>query len=300
MDAVVGELPAPIRQFIADGSARAAAKGIMEKYQLHIDQGGVVEREILLLLIGMRDPAQFVQELTVEGGLDAKTVSAISEDVNAQIFVPLREKMRGQGGAEAAKPVSQATVQPVAPKPPVPSAPAMPKPVAPAPRVMPEPPANLPGVMMPKVPAPKPVFAASFAPNAAPMNAPAMPKPPAPAQTPQRAGLAGALKAAGVPLTSPLTSQGTALLEDHEEPHIDFKKPVAPPPAPAPRVLPTTMPPVQTMPVAPAMPKPPAPSIPTIPMQSAVAPQRPPMPQQPPVKSYAVDPYREQPDETEK
>lgn len=92
------EVPAPIRAFFASGKVEIIAKSLMQRNKLHIDQGAVVEREIILLLLGLKDPAEFVKTLSEEAKLDAQTVNSIVQDINAQIFVPLREEEMKGGG----------------------------------------------------------------------------------------------------------------------------------------------------------------------------------------------------------
>ncbi|HEY4501310.1 MAG TPA: hypothetical protein VJI70_03570 [Candidatus Paceibacterota bacterium] len=88
------EVPAPIRAFFASGKVETVAKNLMQKYKFHIDQGAIVEREIILLLLGLKSPDEFTKTLAEEAKLDTQTVNGITRDVNDQIFVPLREEMR--------------------------------------------------------------------------------------------------------------------------------------------------------------------------------------------------------------
>ena len=91
---VMRTLPPSIRQYLGQGKYSPVAKHLMEKYGLHIDQGTVLEREIMLLLMGIESPDEFVQALTEEARLDEKTIRGIMGDVNEQIFIPLRDEMR--------------------------------------------------------------------------------------------------------------------------------------------------------------------------------------------------------------
>jgi hypothetical protein len=252
---VVAQLPPPIREFIKSGKADPIAKELTQKYQLHLDQGAVVGREIILILLGIDSPADFTTALVQEAHLDASTVDAIVQEVNQRIFIPLRDQMRGGivssiASATLPKPSVQPTEQRTRSQIPSMSTPAQEKTLN---RLAPE---QKPMATMAKaamnipiaVPPPKPAEQASATRQPLPVGAP---KP-----------LAAALKAAGIPL-----------LEDHEEPRIEFKKP-APAPVAAPKIPMTTMPKPST-PVTP-------------PVQS-----KPPM-------SYSADPYREPIDPTEK
>ena len=102
-------LPPPIRRYLSQGKYSLVAKNLMDRYGLHVDQGGILEREIMLLLMGIENQDEFAQALTEEANLDGKIVDDIMQDINTQIFVPLQEEMRK--GAE---------IPGVVPEPPVP------------------------------------------------------------------------------------------------------------------------------------------------------------------------------------
>src|SRR3989344_6758561 len=115
---VLAEVPPPIRAYFASGKVETVAKDLMKKNQLHIDQGAIVEREIILLLLGLKDPTEFTQALAQEAQLDQQTVNGIVQDVNDQIFVPLREEMQKRGDiTQPAKPpeVAKPALSSVAP-----------------------------------------------------------------------------------------------------------------------------------------------------------------------------------------
>src|SRR3989338_11640544 len=88
------EVPPMIRAVFASGRVEVVAKSLMQKYKLHIDQGAIVEREIILLLLGLKGPDEFTKTIAEEGRLDQTTVNGVVQDLNQKIFVPLREEMR--------------------------------------------------------------------------------------------------------------------------------------------------------------------------------------------------------------
>src|SRR3989344_8204570 len=100
---VMQTLPPPIRNYLAQGKYTAVAKGLMVKYRLHIDQAAIAEREIMLLLMGIENPAEFTKALAEEAKLDQQVVNSIVQDVNAQIFVPLRDEMRNVAPTQGAQ-----------------------------------------------------------------------------------------------------------------------------------------------------------------------------------------------------
>ena len=91
---VMQTLPPVIREYVVQEKYTPVAKGLMMKYDLHIDQGTVLEREIMLLLMGIESPEEFNQALIEEAHLNQQMVGNIVRDVNDQIFTPLREEER--------------------------------------------------------------------------------------------------------------------------------------------------------------------------------------------------------------
>jgi hypothetical protein len=254
---VMRTLPPVIRAYIVQEKYTPVAISLASKYKLRIDQSGVLEREIMLLLMGVENPAEFAEALMGEAKLDGATVDSIMQDVNIQIFLPLRKEEE----LNSKKSVTNAPQSP-APAP-------FPAHIAPLP----------PKIAMPQVS--RPTIAAA-----------------------------------------PVRSIN--LLEDHEEPHIEFTKtPVMPavapvaPQAPLPHMnLPGMMPPASSAPAIqfPSLPKPvqslTPPSV--VPLQVPAVPQAPSllerMAQPPvtapavaaptvPVQSRSADPYREPIDE---
>ncbi|MDE1919337.1 MAG: hypothetical protein KGH56_01425 [Patescibacteria group bacterium] len=304
VESVASGLPPQIRSFIASGKAREATRQIMAKYRLHIDQAGVLGREIILLLVGIKNPDEFLRALAEEAKLDQKTIGSIVQDVNEQVFIPLREEETRGGLGKASSIAGPAT------------------PLS-SPQTQP---GSSPGAAQPtshfhlqnKIAPPMRSMAAR------PISVPT----PSSTQAPTQQMPAG------------------KMLEDHEEPHIEFGKAPAPSPAPVRAPVASQMPPRPASPFAKAG-EPPAnlpgampfgvippggrPSFMTPPKMQTSAPELPkqppvvmpqgsaaprtferaPMPPAPPAapapaapktpppapKSYSVDPYREPIDE---
>ena len=202
LSTVVSQLPPPVRAFFVSGKVETVAKNLMLKYQLHIDQGAVVEREIILLLLGLKDPAEFTKALAEEAKLDQQTVNGIVQDINTQIFIPLREEEMKGGGMKTSPAI------------------------------------GIPQVIKPAAPSGTPPSHFHLQNKIAPPPRPAMPPPPRP---PLKAA-EGAAK--------PMDSR--KLLEDHEEPHIEFKGAIYHPPIPKPPAVPPTPPkPKPVVPITP-------------------------------------------------
>ena len=87
-------MPPAVRRYVADGGYTKVAKGIMNKYALHIDQATILEREIMLLLIGVETPSDFASALVSEAAIPVDTLHNIVSDINQQIFAPLQKQMQ--------------------------------------------------------------------------------------------------------------------------------------------------------------------------------------------------------------
>ncbi len=289
-------LPPPIRNYLTQGKYTAVARNLTAKYGLRIDQAGVLEREIMLLLMGIETPDEFAASLKSDARLTDDVVRTIMSDANQQIFVPLREEMMkaGVGTTPPAPPVRKPEIPSVKPE----AGPGQPE-------------SHF--HLQNKISAPS-------APQNTPSRPPMVPpRPPAPSEPSARPGLRDALAAI---TGAPKEPENEKLLEDHEEPHIEFNKtPPAPPrptqqPAPSLRTVPTppnlpgTPGPLPVRPVSPSIVSGPVtprvipaggrpellapkPGTPSVPPASPHIPPTPPNPAPPPPKAYTSDPYRE-------
>lgn len=95
---VMRTLPPPIRRYLSERKYSVVAKNLMNKYDLHLDQGGILEREIMLLLMGTENPDEFAESLKNEAAISEDIVQNIMVDVNQEIFIPLQREVRNAGG----------------------------------------------------------------------------------------------------------------------------------------------------------------------------------------------------------
>lgn len=175
---LLSKAPAPVRKFILNDLS-VATQRLMERYKLHVDQAGVLEAELLIMLVGQSKPEDFVRAL-VDAGIANETVQAIVGDINTEVFKRIREEEREQ--PQENQLMTESTY--IGPKPPVARAPVpiySPLPASSAPSVPPsrvEPPPNLPGQMPePTRPVPPPPHIEVPAPVAAPQPAKEAPVP---------------------------------------------------------------------------------------------------------------------------
>lgn len=271
---------------------------LQKKYQLHVDSAGILAKEVGYLLLGLTNPNKFVIRLK-NNNFPNQTVSGIVEEINQKIFSPLQEGEKGGGRIQADQTIKPAVFSTVSPSP-------LPQPMRTSS------PSTTPSGshfhLQNKIPSPLRPMQSST---------PVTPYTPSPAAT---------------VTPTPNSMPGNKLLEDHEEPHIEFAKvPVvstpstpartAPSPANLPGAIPSgvippggrssfIVPPKMQYPV-PTTPPATKKEIPAIVPQESISPrppertQAPPTPSTvptsatpkapppPPPKSYSVDPYRE-------
>lgn len=302
---ILPTLPLPIQKFFEQRKLDTVTRLLTERYALHLDQGTIIERELMFLLLGLKSPDEFAAELYEQLPVSKQTVKDIISDINQEVFVPLREEEMRKGGESAAQLVK----------------PLMPRAATPASASQMQTGSSSGGT--------QPTSHFHLQNKIAP---------------PMRS--AASSPAAVTPAPSTVNIPSNKMLEDHEEPHIEFSKapasspapvraPIAPqiPPRPAsipnagpasafakgsepPANLPGAMPsgvippggrpsflvPPKMQTSAPELPK----QAPAIAPQESAAP-RTPMPPTPPAvpapaapktpppapKSYSVDPYRE-------
>lgn len=280
VETIVKQLPAPVRSFFASGKTREVTKRILQNYNLHIDQAGAVERAIVLLLLGISSPDEFIETLSKEAHLDDATVSSIVDSVNKEIFVPLQQEVRDESKGQVETSAGKEGTETQPPSQPAEHQSEMLPPKAALPQVKPSP-ATVSAAVSPRPQTPP------LAPQQPPAQvtttppSPKLPQPPTPESSINK--LAGwrsdaPAQSAPTPPTTPSTQPAS---------------PAQPPETPNPPVTPTN----NQIPEheSPARTAPPPPNLPGTPSQSQATPagpqEAPPAP--PIVKSYAVDPYRE-------
>ena len=87
------KLPYVLREFIASDDLYKITLMVGNEHGLHVDTVGALEREVTNMLLGLINPQQFVGELK-SVGIPADVIGPIVEELNAKIFMPLREKMQ--------------------------------------------------------------------------------------------------------------------------------------------------------------------------------------------------------------
>lgn len=89
----LAQLPESVRRAIKNINYTAQVQSLMQKHSLRLDQAGIVDREIMLVLLGLEHPDKLFSNLMQEGGLSKDVATAIAEDLNEKIFKAIRHEL---------------------------------------------------------------------------------------------------------------------------------------------------------------------------------------------------------------
>lgn len=84
---LLNQAPQPVQDFILNKLSTLTLDLTVE-YALHLDQGAVLERELLLMLLGQVSPAEF-SNILKESGIPSADVRSILDELNEQVFKKL-------------------------------------------------------------------------------------------------------------------------------------------------------------------------------------------------------------------
>ena len=271
---VLRGLPQPIQDFLTGPERDVVTARITQRYNLHADQAGRFQKAFLFMLMGIFSPEQFAKDLA-DVGVSPETVRALANDVNEEVFKPLRAKEEA-GSQIPAIPIEPAEAVPLpvrSPQAPAPHSPysgeATPRQNIPVAPVIP-PPTYTPLAII--TPPTAPVIPAYVAP--APV-VPVQPQPQPPAQSPTPQHPSNEYGGA----TMRTMATDMLAVREHKEPepvpYTSLNVPL--PPQHVTRVSPA--------PATVAQPRGPFGVSPATPLPGQAP--------QPLIKEYAVDPYRE-------
>jgi hypothetical protein len=88
------KLPEDVREAASSIETVNTIEHTAKKHNLHIDEAGIITDYVGKVLFGEIKPDKFVPNLAKALDIDDKTANAIAQDLNDQIFHPLRESLR--------------------------------------------------------------------------------------------------------------------------------------------------------------------------------------------------------------
>jgi len=102
-DDAVNGLPKELREAIEAHATAESVYNIGNNNKLSISQIGILADETGYVMVGLVRSSDFVNRLKSALGLDNETVSAVTQDINAQIFTPIRGHIQNLHPAEHKK-----------------------------------------------------------------------------------------------------------------------------------------------------------------------------------------------------
>ncbi|PIT96781.1 hypothetical protein COT82_01265 [Candidatus Campbellbacteria bacterium CG10_big_fil_rev_8_21_14_0_10_35_52] len=88
------KLPEDVRKAIASVDLRDKIKRISEKHHLHIDQGGELENETVLVMLGLESAYDYRMNLKRGLQISDSRAQAIAFDIDKEIFMNIRESLK--------------------------------------------------------------------------------------------------------------------------------------------------------------------------------------------------------------
>jgi len=94
IEARLAELPKDVQNAIASSDLEKRIAAVGTAHHLHIDQGGHLQDETLLVMLGFADPGAFPAALEQALGISKEVAEQLATEVSDQVFVPIRESMK--------------------------------------------------------------------------------------------------------------------------------------------------------------------------------------------------------------
>ncbi len=94
IQARIAELPEDVRGAIESAELGAKVSAIGRANELHVDQLGRLEDEILLVMLGFDEPTNLTSNIEKELGVSPEQAEHIVSAVGEQIFMPIRESLK--------------------------------------------------------------------------------------------------------------------------------------------------------------------------------------------------------------
>src|SRR3989338_9874969 len=137
-------IPEDIRVVILSADTKQKLAGLASKYNLRGVQEGNLEIETNLVLLGLEHPSKFIGNIAKALNLPEEKARAIAEDINTEIFRPVRESLKKIHGITSDQQPTTSNPQPITQTTPViPAIPKPPTPIVPKPPIPPPPTTDL-------------------------------------------------------------------------------------------------------------------------------------------------------------
>ncbi len=87
------KLPPVLQEAMQSAHLHEQIAAIGAKHQLHIDQMGLLEDEVMFLMMGFTEPIEFPGHLQENLNISAEVAQKLAIDINENILLPIRDRM---------------------------------------------------------------------------------------------------------------------------------------------------------------------------------------------------------------
>ncbi|NBD73999.1 hypothetical protein GVX82_03075 [Patescibacteria group bacterium] len=84
------ELPPEIQDMVTDEKTRAYIVELGKRHGVHVDQLGILENELLIIMLGLDTPANLPDHLAARAHIPKETAAEIAQEVDQRLLTPLR------------------------------------------------------------------------------------------------------------------------------------------------------------------------------------------------------------------
>ncbi len=90
------DLPETVQTAVANANIEEKLRNLAKNYQLHLDKWSILENEIMLALLGVRDASKMPENVSTAIGVDIATAQKMVDDIALSIFKPIREELQDE------------------------------------------------------------------------------------------------------------------------------------------------------------------------------------------------------------
>jgi nucleotide-binding universal stress UspA family protein len=96
-------LPKPVKDAINSFDWARDVFQVGRKYNLHVDDIGELQTEVMLVVLGLTSPREFEDEVHARIESDSEKASAMCEEINIKVFMRIRDFMKNYYAEEEKK-----------------------------------------------------------------------------------------------------------------------------------------------------------------------------------------------------
>jgi hypothetical protein len=92
----MAELPQPVQDAINSADVTKRLRELATTHQLHLDQWDVLENEVRMTLLGVKDSGDLAKNIQSEVGVRPEVAEALADDISRVVFEPIRQELERQ------------------------------------------------------------------------------------------------------------------------------------------------------------------------------------------------------------